>query len=90
MRKKTQRSSTVGVELRPEYKRADFPQGLVRGRYAGRVVDSRNVVRLDPEIAAAFPTSAAVNRALAKVLRDAKTERGRALMAKAAGRRRTS
>jgi hypothetical protein len=77
-------------EIRAAYKRADFPRRLVRGKYAGRVAASVNVVRLDPEIAAAFPTSAAVNRALAKVLREAKTERGRALLAKAAGRRRTS
>lgn len=50
-------------ELRPEYKRSDFKK-LERGRYAGRVRASSNIVVLDPEIAAVFPNSAAVNKAL--------------------------
>jgi hypothetical protein len=48
---------------RPEYKRSDFGK-LVRGKYAKRLRESSNVVLLDPEVAEAFPNSAAVNKAL--------------------------
>jgi len=58
--------------LRREYERSDFPAGLVRGRYTSRITTRSNVVVLDPEIASAFPTSAAVNEALAGLLRTAK------------------
>ena len=50
-------------ELRAEYKRSDFKK-LQRGRYYERVKASSNVVVLDPEVAAVFPNSAAVNKAL--------------------------
>jgi hypothetical protein len=59
--------------LRSEYTRSDFPSGLVRGKYAKRVAEGTNIVRLDPEIAAAFPTSEAVNEALGTVLKAART-----------------
>lgn len=62
-------------ELRREYKRSDFPKGFVRGKYAARYSASSNIVRLDPEIADAFPTSSAVNEALGTVLRAAKNVR---------------
>lgn len=62
-------------ELRQEYKRSDFPGGFVRGKYAARFAAGSNIVRLDPEIAAAFPTSEAVNEALGTVLRAAKSVR---------------
>ncbi|HZP23892.1 MAG TPA: hypothetical protein VFB04_10620 [Terriglobales bacterium] len=58
--KKTKASSE---ELRPQYKRSDFKK-LERGKYYERVKESSNVVVLDPEIAAVFPNSAAVNKAL--------------------------
>jgi hypothetical protein len=48
---------------------------LARGKYAARVAGRSNVVLLDPEVAAAFPTSEAVNRALTKLMRAAKTAR---------------
>jgi hypothetical protein len=63
--------------LRAEYKRSDFPAGLVRGKYAKRVSAGTNMVRLDPEIAEAFPTSKAVNDALAGLLRPAAVARSR-------------
>jgi hypothetical protein len=50
-------------ELRPEYKRSDFKK-VERGKYYERVKASSNVVVLDPEVAAVFPNSAAVNKAL--------------------------
>jgi len=62
-------------ELRPEYKRSDFPGGLSRGKYATRLAAGSNIVRLDPEIADAFPTSEAVNDALGAMLRVAKAAR---------------
>lgn len=55
--------STSDDELRTEYKRSDFKK-LERGKYYDRVKESSNVVVLDDEIAAVFPNSAAVNRAL--------------------------
>lgn len=50
-------------ELRTEYKRSDFGK-MERGKYYKRVVASSNVVVLDDEVAAIFPNSAAVNKAL--------------------------
>lgn len=67
-------------DLRPSYRREDFPKGFVRGKYAARFAKQSNakqsnMVRLDPEIQAAFPTSEAVNEALAGLLRLARTAR---------------
>jgi hypothetical protein len=62
MKKKADRVSEPD-EMRAEY---DF-QGGVRGKYARRFAQGTNVVVLDPDVAAAFPDSAAVNRALRKV-----------------------
>ncbi len=50
-------------KLRAEYKRSDFKK-LERGKYYERMRASSNVVVLDPEVAAVFPNSAAVNKAL--------------------------
>jgi len=52
--------------MRPEY---DFSKG-VRGKYAKRYAEGTNVVVLDPDVAAAFPTAEAVNRALREHLRE--------------------
>jgi hypothetical protein len=71
--KKGKRSNGKG--LRREYKRADFPKGLARGKYASRVRAGSIGVRLDPVIAGAFPTSEAVNEALSTVLKAAKNAR---------------
>jgi hypothetical protein len=71
--KKGKRSN--GKELRRKYKRSDFPRGFVRGKYASRLRAGSNVVRLDPEIASAFPTSEAVNEALGALLKAAKNAR---------------
>jgi hypothetical protein len=50
-------------KLRPEYKRSDFKK-LERGKYCERIKASSNVVVLEPSVAAVFPNSAAVNKAL--------------------------
>lgn len=51
-------------ELRVEYKRSDFPAGLVRGKYVERLRKSTNVVVLQPEAPAVFQNEGAVNNAL--------------------------
>jgi hypothetical protein len=55
-------------ELRAEYKRSDFPKGLVRGKYAERLRESSNIVVLEPEVARAFPNQEAVNTALLSLI----------------------
>ena len=58
-------------ELKPEY---DFPsmKGGVRGKYVARLRrEGSNLVLLEPEIAKAFPSDAAVNDALRAVLNTA-------------------
>jgi hypothetical protein len=64
---KTDRTSGKD-ELRAEYKRSDFPGGLVRGKYAKRMRRSSNVVVLKPEVAKAFPNEDAVNAALLSLI----------------------
>ncbi len=44
----------------------DFSGGE-RGKYAARFEEGTNVVVLEPDVAAVFPTSEAVNAALRKV-----------------------
>jgi hypothetical protein len=55
--------SNMEDELRPEY---DFAQmaGASRGKYVERYRAGTNLVRLDPDVAQAFPDDAAVNEAL--------------------------
>ena len=50
--------------MRREY---DF-RGGVRGKYAARLREGRNIVVLDADVAAAFPDSRAMNRALRALL----------------------
>lgn len=40
----------------------------IRGKYLAKVANGSNVVKLDPEIAKAFPSADAVNAALASVI----------------------
>lgn len=54
-------------DLRPEYDLASLGPA-VRGKYAERLKGT-TLVALQPEIAQAFPTSAAVNEALRVVLK---------------------
>src|SRR5262245_38713260 len=55
-------------ELRKEYDFAAMPGGI-RGKYVERLSAGTNVVVLDDEVAAAFPTDAAVNAALRALLK---------------------
>ena len=54
-------------DLRPEYDLAALGPGI-RNKYAGRLRGT-TLVALKPEVAAAFPTSEAVNEALRAALR---------------------
>ncbi len=63
--KKTSKPSDSGDDLRPEY---DFSQG-VRGKYAQRFREGTNIVVLDPDVAAEFKDSQAVNDALRTLLK---------------------
>jgi hypothetical protein len=51
-------------EMLPEYNLA----GGVRGKYVERYRQGTNVVLLDPDVAAKFPTSEAVNEALRRLV----------------------
>lgn len=54
-------------DMRSEYKRSDFTK-LERGKFYPAVAAGTSVVLLEPAIAKAFPTSKAVNEALASLL----------------------
>ena len=62
MSKKPEKKDAVN-ELRAEY---DFSEGQ-RGKYAARFKEGTRVVVLEPDVAAVFPISEAVNAALRKV-----------------------
>jgi hypothetical protein len=54
-------------ELRPEYDETVL-KGGVRGKYAKRFAAGTNLVRIDPQVAAAFAGEEAINEALRWVL----------------------
>lgn len=61
-------------DLREEYDfTAEDLRGGLRGKYTARYAEGVNVVTLDPDVAAVFPDSASVNRALralAQIIKD--------------------
>lgn len=65
MKKANRRSAD---DLRPEYDFASM-KGGVRGKYVKRYRAGTNLVLLDPQLAKAFPTDAAVNETLRAVLK---------------------
>ena len=56
---------TPDPDMRDEY---DFSKG-VRGKYAQKYTEGTNIVVLEPDVAAIFPTSEAVNEALRTLIR---------------------
>ena len=54
-------------QLRPEYDETLLKNGI-RGKYAKEYAAGTNIVRLTPDVAAAFPTEKAVNDTLRSVL----------------------
>ena len=55
--------------LRPEYDLMELLKGGVRGKYAERYRAGVNLVRLEADVARAFPTEEAVNEALRLVMK---------------------
>ncbi len=58
-------------DLRPEYDEtllAELLKNGVRGKYVERYRQGTNLVKLAPDIAAAFPTEQSVNEALRRLL----------------------
>ena len=58
-------------EMPPEYDAATLKELLkngVRGKYVERYRQGTNLVKLAPDVAAAFPTEQAVNEALRRLL----------------------
>ena len=56
-------------ELRPKYDETLLKNGI-RGKYAKQYAAGTNIVRLDPDVASAFPDEEAVNEALRLVLKE--------------------
>jgi hypothetical protein len=71
--KRTKAKSTRDADtMRPEY---DFSKA-VRGKYHTKYLESTNVVVLDPDVAASFKNSEAVNDALRALVRIARRAEG--------------
>jgi hypothetical protein len=66
------KAKTEEDELRPEY---DFSRlkGRVRGKYAERYRAGTNLIRLEPDVAAAFPDAKSVNEALRLLIKVSQT-----------------
>lgn len=62
-------------EMKPDYSHLDFSKGI-RGKYYKRYRESAHVVTLEPAVAAVFPDSASVNRALKGLMKE-RGSRGR-------------
>jgi hypothetical protein len=60
-------------ELRPEYDLSQL-KGRVRGKYVERYREGTNLVRLEPDVAAAFPDAKAVNEALRLLIKVAQSQ----------------
>ena len=82
-------STTKSDQDIPELKREQLGIG-VRGKYFQHFTQGSNVVVLRPEIQKAFPTSEAVNKALASMLAFAQEAQGLAVGAKRTSRKRTA
>ena len=60
--------------MRPAYDETLLKNGI-RGKYAEQYAAGTNIVRLDPDIAAAFASEEAVNEALRSVLKGKQKEK---------------
>jgi hypothetical protein len=61
-------------EMRAEYDFASM-KGGVRGKYVKRLREGTNIVLVEPDVAAAFPSANAVNEALRGILNTARAVR---------------
>lgn len=82
-------STTMDDQNIPEVKREKLGVG-VRGKYFTQFKQDSNVVILQPEIQKAFPTSEAVNKALATLLTIAQETRNLTAPAKRTPRKRAA
>ena len=67
------KSEVEADELRPEYDLSQL-KGRVRGKYVKRYQAGTNVVRLEPDVAAAFPDAKSVNEALRLLIKIAEAQ----------------
>ena len=65
---KTTDKTELNDELRPRYDETRLKNGT-RGKYAKQYAAGTNIVHLEPDVAAAYPTEEAVNEALRFVLK---------------------
>lgn len=65
------KKAKVKDEMRPEYTKPDLGKG-VRGKYLTAYTEAHNIVRLDSEVAKAFPSEKAVNEALMTLIKVAR------------------
>jgi hypothetical protein len=84
---KTKSKDEMTDELRSEYDLGRLLKDGVRGKYLDRYREGTNLVLLEPDVAEAFPTEAAVNGALRSLIEVARRSVG---PAKRPGRRRKS
>ena len=66
------KAKTEEDELRPEYDFAKL-KGRVRGKYAERYRAGTNLIKLEPDVAAAFPDAKSVNEALRSLIKTSQT-----------------
>ena len=66
--------TSLNDELLPEYDKTLLKNG-VRGKYAEQYAAGTNMIKLDPDLAAAFPNKEAVNEALRSVLKKRNKEK---------------
>jgi len=76
MKKKTEKRAKRD-DLRPEYDLSKL-EGTVRGKYLDRYRSGTNLVLLSPDVAEHFPNEKAVNAALRRLIREAKSPLRRA------------
>lgn len=67
------KAETEQDDMRPEYNFSHL-KNRTRGKYVERYQSGTNLVLLDPDVAAAFPDSQAVNEALRVLLKVSKTQ----------------
>jgi hypothetical protein len=67
MRRKLDKEDTD--DLRPEYDLTELLKGAIRGKYTDRVPKGSSIVLLENDVAKAFPTAEAVNKALRLVMK---------------------
>ena len=79
--------SELDDDLRPEYRPEDFAgMRAERGKYTEMLRKRSNIVRIAPDVHAAFPNEEAVNAALRSLLAKRKPKRTRATGAKRVAR----